>query len=191
MCAMYRSTLLQGLVLFLLLSVLNSPASAVTSKVYVTIESPKLFADAAQAEDATWTLTGLISGAGRISARLDLGTTTHAAFYRVRCHFQLTGTNIPGDTLEIYAATSDGTNPDGELGTTDGALATAKRNNLVWIGNLVVDQATTDTTMTASWTVMLLDRYVQLGIWNASTLPLRASTAVHGCTLTPAPLEQQ
>jgi hypothetical protein len=189
---MYRSMSFQKIgLLFLVLAIFYSPVSAVTSKVYVTTEPSKLFADAAQAEDATWTLTGLISGAGRISARLDLGATTHAAFYRVRCHFQLTGTNIPGDTLEIYAATSDGTNPDGELGTADGALVSVKRNNLVWVGNLITDQVTTDTTMTASWTVMLLDRYVQLGIWNASTLPLRTSTAVHGCTLTPAPLEQQ
>jgi hypothetical protein len=189
---MYRSRLFQKIgLLFLVIVIIHSPVSAATSKMYVSIEAPKLFADAFQAEDATWTLTGLVSGVGRISARLDLGTPTHAAFYRVRCHFQLNGTNIPGDTLEIYAATSDGTNPDGELGTTDGALVTAKRSNLVWIMNLVVDQATTNITMTASQTVMLLDRYVQLGIWNASTLPLVTSTSVHGCTLTPAPFEQQ
>src|SRR5580765_8124807 len=120
-----------------------------TSKQYVTSESSLLFADSAQVEDATWTLSALAAGAGRISARYDRGATAHAQDYKWRCTIQLTGTNVVGETVEWYMASSDGTNPDGQLGTTDGALVTGKRNNLIPLGMTVVDQTTTNTNLTA------------------------------------------
>jgi hypothetical protein len=166
-------------------------AWGVTSKQYVTIESSLLFADAAQTPAATWTLSALGAGVGRISARYDRGAGAHAQDYKWRCWCQLTGTNVIGETVEWYLSSSDGTNPDGQIGTADAALVTGKRNNLIALGVLVVDQVTTNTTMTVSGTVRVPDRYVSLGVWDASSLPFKTDTAVHGCTLTPVPSEQQ
>lgn len=161
------------------------------SKLYTAIETGILFADSAQAEDATLTLSALASLAGRVSARYDRGSGSHAALYEWRLHCSLTGTNVVGATIEIYAFPSDGTNPDGEIGTSDAALATDKRNNGKFCGLLIVDQTTTNVIMTASGLIYVPQRYISMGIWNATTLPLTTSTSAHGLTLTPVPWETQ
>lgn len=162
------------------------------NKLYVVLESPViLFADAAQTPDATLTLSALASGAGRVSARYDRGATAHAAWYEWRLRCQLTGTNIVGAAVEVYAFTSDGTNPDGEVGTADAAFATDKRNNAKPCGALFVDQVTTNVTMTASGLIWIPQRYISIGIWDATTLPFRTDTSVHRLVLTPLALEIQ
>lgn len=166
-------------------------AEAVTSKQYTVLETPLKFADSAQTPDATFTLSALATGAGRISARYDRGAGAHAALYEWRCTITLTGTNVVGETVEWYIATSDGTNPDGQVGTADAALTTAKRNNLKLIGLTIVDQTASNTAMTASGWVWLPSRYLSLGTWNGTTLPFQTSTSAHTCLLTPQPLEQQ
>jgi len=161
------------------------------SKQYVNPESSILFADSAQTPAATWTLSALASGAGRISARYDRGTGAHSAFYKWRCWAALTGTNVVGATVEYYIATGDGTHVDGEIGTADASLATDKRRNLTLLGILSVDQTTTNVAMTTSGLVYIPDRYVSLGVWNATTLPFKTDTAISGCNLIPMPMEQQ
>ena len=154
-------------------------------KTYLGLETPILFADAAQNEQATLTLSALAAGVGRVSARYDRGASAKAALYEWRFHCSLTGTNVVGATIELYAFTSDGSNPDGEIGTADAALATNKRQNGKPLGLLVVDQTTTNTIMTASGLVLLAQRYVSIGVWNNTALPFTTSTSAHGCVLTP------
>ena len=166
-------------------------AHAATSKQYVVLEPPILFADLAQAEDATWTLAALPNNQGRISNRFDRGTTAHAALYKWRCTFQATAAVAVGTTVEIYASTSDGTDPDGQVGTADAALATDKRQNLLLLGVLIADQTAANIDMTTSGIVFIPDRFISLGVWNALGVAFRNDTLVHGCTLTPIPLEQQ
>lgn len=161
------------------------------NKVYVNPESSILFADSAQVEQATWTLSALAAGAGRISAQYDRGAGAHAAWYEWRCRLRLTGTNVVGAVVEFYVATSDGTYVDGNVGTADAALASDKRNNLRPLGVLLVDQTTTNTEMVASGRIRLDARYLSLGIWNGTSLPLQTDTANHGCLLTPMPEEVQ
>ncbi len=164
---------------------------AASSKQYVNPESVITFADSAQTPSATMTLSALASGAGRISARYDRGSGAHAMCYNWESTIQLTGTNVVGDVVEYYLSTSDGTNPQGQIGTADAALTTNKRNNITWLGNLVVDQTTTNTSMTVRGIVCFQERYVSAGVWNGSTLPFKTDTAVHNFKLTPMPLEQQ
>jgi hypothetical protein len=162
------------------------------NKIYVAPEAVLVFGDAGQVGlSAQLTLTNLLAGTGRMSTLLDRGATAHSAWYKWRCRASLTGTNSVGQSLEIYLGTSDGTNPDGQLSTTDGALTTEKRRNLLLLGVLVVDQTTTDTIMAASGLVYVVDRFLAVGVWNGTSLPLTTSPTAHRCTLTPWPQEVQ
>lgn len=161
------------------------------SKIYTALETTLTFADSAQTPSATLTLTALASLAGRVSARFDRGAGSHASLYWWQLNCALTGTNVVGDTVEVYAFESDGTNVDGQIGTADAALASAKRNNAKYLGILQVDQTTSNTLMTVSGTIFLVQRYISIGVWNASSLPFQTSTAVHSVKLTPAPFEAQ
>jgi hypothetical protein len=175
---------------FLLVCAVSTHGFA-ASKQYVAPETVITFADSAQSPSATFTLSNRTAGTGQVSARYDRGTGSHAALYKWRCTIQLTGTNVVGEMIEWYIATSDGTNPDGEIGTTDAALTTDKRKNLFFIGATTVDQTTTNTNMTASGVVAIPDRYISLAMWNGTALPTKTDTAVHHCSLTPIPFESQ
>lgn len=185
---MRRWTLL--LLFFLLVGVTLSWA-AVASKQYTTPETAIKFADSAQTPDAQITLSALATVTGRISARYDRGAGAHSGYYSWRCTMTLTGTNVVDAVIELYIATSDGTNPDGQIGSSDAALTTSKRKNLKPIGVLIVDQTTTNTAMTGSGVFFVPERYFSLGVWNATTLPLQTSTSAHTCLITPIPFEMQ
>lgn len=172
-------------VLSMLAVFLWAPLAHAVNDIYWDRGTSKLFADSAQSEDVTITLSALASGAGRYSARYDKGSGSQPTKFSWECHLQLTGTNVVGEVVEFYVALSDGTNAQGALGTSDAALATDKRKNLTLIGVLVVDQTTTNTTMVAHGTVDIYTRYFSLGVWNATALALKTDTAVHGCTFTP------
>lgn len=162
------------------------------SAFYLARGTPLLFADAAQAEDVTITLSALASAAGRVSARYDRGAGSTVGLYTVQLHCALTGTNVVGAAIEIYTFCSDGTNVGGEVGTADAAFATDKRNNAKPIGLLGVDQVTTNTLMTSDALLVLIPtRYFSIGIWNATTLPFQTSTSVHGVIVTPVYWEAQ
>lgn len=161
------------------------------NKIYVNPETAILFADSAQAEDATMTLSALASGAGRYSARYDRGAGARAALYEWILNFSLTGTNVVGAQVEVYVVRSDGTYADGALGTTDAALVTGKRNNLLFAGLAIVDQVTTNTVMTARGYVWVPSRYISMGIWNATTLAFQTTTSLHQLYMVPVPDEVQ
>jgi hypothetical protein len=158
---------------------------------YLVRGTPLLFADTAQTEDVALTLSALANGAGRVSAVYDQGSGAKPALWEWRLHLQLTGTNVVGAAIEVYCFTSDNSYEDGEIGTSDAALTTSKRNNGKLAGQLIVDQTTTNTTMTASGTLLIPTRYFSMGLWNATTLPLKTDTAVHGLVMTPLYWELQ
>ena len=138
-----------------------------------------------------WTLSNRTSGTGRISARADLGAGAHAALFALRCRFSFTGSSL-GSALELYLATSDGTNPDGEVGTADAALTADQRRALLFVGLLPIYQTVSNTTMTVSFRNLYLpERYVSVGMWNATGLPTETSTTKHRCVLTPMNPEMQ
>lgn len=174
---------------------LSTPGWA-ANKVYVTPEAPIYFGDAGQTPTPTAviTLTGLPLGTGRISAQVNRGTGAHAARYVWTCTFQLAGTNVPNEAIDVYIAVSDGTNQTGQLGTTDAAIpsgSSAKRNNLLQIGSVFVDQTTTATNMTGSGSFEIPSQFFSLVVWNGTTLNFVASTSVHKCNFIPWPYEVQ
>lgn len=137
-------------------------------------------------------LESLANGAGRISARTDLGASSKSPLYAWRGKFKLASTSTIDSAIELYLATSDGTLADGNFGTSDAAVADGNlRKNLQWMGSIVVDQTGTDVVLIGSGLVHLHERYVSLVVWNATDGTLTATAADHQVTLTPVPDEIQ
>jgi hypothetical protein len=191
--------LLRGVVVRLLLvSILLSPYCVdAANKILVAPGSPVTFGDAAQTPTGgTLTLTGLATGTGQYSTRYDKGAGSKSWWWGWRCHAQLNGTNVPGDIIEWYVSTSDNASTanytDGQLlATPSASLSSNQRKNLKLMGLLIVDQTTTNTTMTASGYVEIKDRYFQVAVWNSASLNFTGSTSVHGCSMTPLDFEVQ
>ena len=137
------------------------------------------------------TTQNIANGAGRISAQRDWGAGAQAFRYCIWCTFQVASTVTVGNVFEIYAAVSDGTNQTGELGTSDASLVSDKRNNLLWLFNVIADQTSTNTDMTGGRCVEIPARYWSLGYWNASGVGLRNTAGASFCEVIPLYLEQQ
>ena len=162
------------------------------SKVYNAIETAIVFADSAQTPDKNLTLSALASGAGRISAQYDRGAGSKAGVYKWRATFQMGTAGVVGQTIDIYISSSDGTNQDGEEGTSDAALGSADSlKNMVLAGSVVVDTTSTNTDITASGLCVVPDRYLSVVVDNNTDDALRTDTSVHSVSLTPVPLEVQ
>jgi hypothetical protein len=186
--------LLKQYVMLLFAVSLGTPSAWAVSKQYTAPGTPATFADAAQTPTVTFTLTGLTNGAGQYSARWNKGTGSQPSLFQLACHVQLTGTNVPGGAVELYVVHWDagGSNSDGNLGTTTASLASDKRRNLKLVGLLVVDQTSSNVTMSVNiLNVYIPGQYASLALWNASGLNFNASTSVHGCALIPMPPEMQ
>ena len=153
------------------------------NKVYTAFETPITFQDSGGS--AVITLNNLATAAGRISARYDRGAGSIATWYLCRVTVQLATTGTLGEQVEVYISTSDGTHPDGEIGTADAALTTDKRRNLKFVGFVYADQTATNTDMTGSFLVQIPTRYFSVGIWNATTDNLRATANSSLISFTP------
>jgi hypothetical protein len=160
------------------------------NKVYTAIETPITFKDSGGS--AAITLQNLGFGAGRISARYDRGAGSIATLYMCRATVQFETAPLIGETVEIYVSTSDGTNPDGEIGTANVALTSDKRRNLKFVGAVIVDTISITTNITASWPVEISTRYFSVGVWNASAGDNLENTAnASVIQFTPIPPELQ
>lgn len=129
------------------------------------------------------TANTLANGAGRISARHDLGVTPRPARYLWR--LLVSGATAPavGAAVRLYAATSDGTNADGAFGTVDAAVAAEDLFlNTTPVGAAVCDEALATKSHIASGIIELADRHVSLGVWNA------LGVALDVCEITLTPL---
>ena len=162
------------------------------NKIYNAIETAIVFADSAQTPDANLTLSALASGAGRVSARYDRGAGSKAGVYKWRATFQMGTAGVVGQAIDLYLSSSDGTNPDGEEGTTDAALGSADSlKNMIHIGSVTVDTTSTNTDITASGMCVIPDRYFSPVVDNNTDDALRTDTSVHSVSFTPVPLEVQ
>jgi hypothetical protein len=140
----------------------------------------------------TFTPTSLANNAGRVSAQWDRGTGSSADRYIFRAKTKLAVAPAVGAILTIYLATSDGTDNDGELGTTDAALPAAdRRRNLTPIGVIVADEASNTRFFITSGIIEILERFVQVVWYNEMGQALSATAADHLFELTPCPPEMQ
>ncbi len=161
------------------------------SKVYIARETPVVWSDSGA--DELLGLINLSAGAGRVGARHDFGTGSKAGDFSWRFTCQFETEPIVGETVDIYLATSDGTEEDGQVGTADAALAAEdKLKNLHYIGSLVVDVATVDIDFTASGVTFIPTRYVSPVIFNNTGDDALQNTSNTGeFTLTGIPFEGQ
>jgi len=161
-----------------------------SNKIYGASETPIVFKSSLG--DVTFTPTSVANGAGRISARWDRGAGSKPSLYKWRVHTKAAAALAVGTPLEVYLATSDGTDEDGNLGTADAAFASAdKRRNLQYVGAINADSITNGEVQIASGLVEIRDRYVSVVWWNALGQALSATATDHTFTLTPVPDEIQ
>jgi hypothetical protein len=162
------------------------------NKVYVARETPIVWTDSSG--DLAITLNDLAAGAVRVGARKDLGggtTDSTADRYTWRASVQFKTDPAVGESVDIYMATSDGTNPDGEVGVADALITTNDLANLVFLGSVIATSTDADHVMTASGIITIATRYVSPVVHNASADNLKATANTSSVTLTPAPPELQ
>jgi hypothetical protein len=143
------------------------------------------------------TMDNIAGGAGQVGARFDKdalglngasGARAMPDRWKWRCNFALTGTPVVDTVIELWVATSDGTNADGTIGTTNAALSGAalnKRKAMIYAGNLIVYDTNSNTVMTASGMVTIPDRYFSPVMFNATALPTQNSANVNKCWFQP------
>ena len=92
-----------------------------------------------------------------------------------------------GQSVDIYLSTSDGTDEDGNIGTSDAAGSTDKLNNLIYVGSVVVDTTATNTDIISSGFVKIDANYCSVVIHNNTADALHSSTSAQHISLTPVP----
>jgi hypothetical protein len=146
---------------------------------------------------AAITLSALAAGTGcttactRCSAQYTkTGANVKSNRWEMRVGARLTGTNVLNEVVEYYVSTSDGTNTQGNIATTNSTIDVNKRKNLTFAGILVVDQTTTNTTMVATFPVTIDEVAFQVCVSNQTSLPFETGTASY-VKMTPMDIEIQ
>lgn len=170
-------------------------ASATPNKVWMLLGTRLTFTDSGST-GGNIDLANTGAGAGKYSDRYDKNALVSASgampyLWRWDISVQTTSAPTVNDVIELYVITSNGTQVQGNLGTTKAALATDKRKNLTLAGILIVDQTSGSTTMTASGYVEIRERYFSVAVWNATTQTLVNSAGVNVVGMTPQSLEIQ
>jgi hypothetical protein len=183
---------------FLIFMMVTAGIAYAANKILVSKGTALLFADSFQAEDVGFTLSGLAAGTGctttcnRCSARYTkTGTNVKSQRWEIRPHFQLTGTNVIGEVVEFYVATSNLTNVQGGIVATDSAYDINVKKAFTFIGVAPVYQTTSNITMEYAFTATIEEAAFQICVSNQTTLPFRTDTNVHGVVVTPMDLEVQ
>lgn len=160
------------------------------NKIYVNPETAIVFKSSAG--DVVFTPQNIANNAGRISDRWDRGSGAKPSLYKWRVHTKAAAALAVGVTLEIWFATSDGTDADGNQGTTDAAFSAAdKRRNLQYVGGIFADSTSNGEVQIGSGLVEIRDRYVSVVWWNTLGQSLTNTAGDHTFTLTPVPDEIQ
>ena len=142
--------------------------------------------------DELITLTSLAAGAGRQGALHDFGTAARAPEFAWRAWVKFAATPVVGEEVMIYWKTSDGTSPDNDDGTGDIALsAEDKLKNLMYLGSIIVDEASTTPLFVSSGDVYLPQRWGGPVFFNDTADALSATALDHGFSLAPVPIQGQ
>ena len=138
------------------------------------------------------TLTSVAAGAGRQGALHDFGAAAFSPDYVWRAWVKMATAPVVGERIQVYWKTSDGTNPDNDDGTGDIALsAEDKLKNLMYIGGITIDEASTAPVFVASGTLEHKHRHGCPVFFNNTADALSATATDHGFSLTPVPIQGQ
>jgi len=126
-----------------------------------------------------FSVEGVATAAGRVSAQIDLGAAPRPAIYHWSCEVQFQATPTQYAGLELYVATApdgDATQIDGDVGNADAALGDADmRYNLTYLGTVVSENAAASEKCVASGVITLYTRYVSIVAYNSSGATVNAT----------------
>lgn len=142
-----------------------------------------------------FSVEGLGSAAGRVSAQIDLGVAPRPYIYSWSCEvqFQATPTQFKGLALYVAGAPDgDATQIDGDIGASDAALGDVDmRNNLKFIGYVVSENAAASEKCVASGTFEHYDRYLTIVAYNDSGASVNATDSNFRFDLQPVAYQGQ
>jgi hypothetical protein len=171
----------------LLFFVVVWPAHA-TNELKKKLGSLYVFADSGVSDPApthVWDIGGRPSDTGTISAQVDMGAGVLPTHADVFCRFAVAGTITVGQAIDVFVAPADPTGSfvAGNLGTSATTIATAdagKKNNLMWIGNVRLDNATSNAAQQGyvAKGIELPGRYWSLVVWDSTSLPISATATI-------------
>lgn len=144
--------------------------------------------------DETITLASLGSGAGRNGALHDFGDAAVAPEWSWAFFCQFATAPVVGQVVRVYwrEAEEDGgaSHPSNDDGTGDAALSSEdKLRNLLYLGSLVVDEASTSAPMAVYGSFRLRTTHGGPVIFNDTDDALSATAANNGFRMWPRPLE--
>ncbi len=163
------------------------------NKTYVNEEvgSAIVWTDDTTGGDETLDLGGLAVDGVRVGDRHDFGAAARSEWYEWRFVVDGFTTNPDiGCEIELYWATSDGTNADGKVPTTDGAGDEDELPNMRYLGSAVAADDW-ETPIVASGIFRFTQRYGQPVVFNNTTSILESSSESHKVIITPIPPEVQ
>ena len=129
--------------------------------------------------DTAWSMEGVATANGRVSAQIDWGAAPRPDWYEWSCEVQWQATPTQGAVLELYVAGApdgDSTQVDGDIGTSDAALGDVDmRRNLKLIGAVVSENAAASEKCVASGTFQHTQRYMSLVGYNGAGATINAT----------------
>ena len=141
--------------------------------------------------DYAWSVESLADGAGRVSARIDLGAAPRPYVYRWRCKCTWQATPTQGGALQLYISESDGTYEDGDIGTSDAAMGDVDmRRNMYKFGSVIAEEADTSD-MISGGVVEIYERYVSIAAYNDGGSAVNATDSNFYFGLTPLFVDPQ
>jgi hypothetical protein len=130
----------------------------------------------AHSPDVDWTLNALAPDTGRYSGVIDLRPVLRTPFF-VTCRFLLQGTRVPGSAINLYwRQVVPGDMYEG------GMMTNAGRDQMFVLYTLPVGMRM-DGVVEATFVASFPWPRIQLGVWNATTVPLATASRWQGCTL--------
>jgi hypothetical protein len=130
--------------------------------------------------DIAFSMEGVTTGAGRVSAQYDLGASPRDFEFDWTAEALCQATPTQYTTIDFYVAISpdnDSTMIPGDIGSSDAALGDLDQlRNLQYIGSIIVEEADT-TKMVGFGTFRCTGRYLQIVGYNGSGATLNATAA--------------
>lgn len=158
------------------------------NEAYVKTGTALLFNGEAGA-DVAFSMEGITTANGRVSAQKDLGASPRPYMFYWSCEVQFQATPTQGLGLELYVAgapDADATQVDGDIGQSDAALGDVDmRRNLKFIGYVTSENAAASEKCVASGVFEHYQRYISIVGFNASGAAVNATDSNFRFDLTP------
>lgn len=145
--------------------------------------------------DYAFSIEGVASGAGRVSAQVDLGAAPRPFMYSWSCEVQFQATPTQYASLDLYIAEapdSDSTQIAGDVGASDAALGDVDmRYNLKYIGSVVSENGAASEKCVSQGMFTTFARYISIVAYNGSGATVNATDSNFRFDLTQKSIQAQ